>query len=69
MVASTPDSIRAARQAGARAIGYARTSAATDQLTAAGADASTASMTQFAGAAYTTEQRRRRHGRRPGPGR
>ena len=46
VVASTPDSIRAARQAGARAIGYACTAAAGDQLTAAGADASTASMTE-----------------------
>jgi beta-phosphoglucomutase-like phosphatase (HAD superfamily) len=66
VVASTPEDIRAARQAGARAIGYARTAATRDQLTAAGADAS---MTMFAGAAYTTEQRRRRHGRRTGPGR
>ena len=68
VVASTPDGIRTARQAGARAIGYARTAAARDQLTAAGADASTASMTGFAGAAYSTEQRRRR-GRGRGPGR
>ena len=68
VVASTPDGIRAARQAGARAIGYARTTAAGDQLTAAGADASTASMTGLAGAAYSTELRRR-HGRRRGPGR
>jgi hypothetical protein len=68
VVASTPDGIRAARRAGARAIGYARTTAVTDQLTAVGADASTASMAMFAGAAYTTEQRRR-HGRRPRPGR
>jgi beta-phosphoglucomutase-like phosphatase (HAD superfamily) len=69
VVASTPDGIRTARQAGVRAIGYART--ARDQLTAAGADASTAStasMTGFAGAAYNTEQRRRR-GRGRGPGR
>ena len=35
VVASTPDGIRTARQAGARAIGYARTAAARDQLTAA----------------------------------
>ena len=41
VVASTPDGIRTARQAGARAIGYARTAAATDQLTAAGAAAIT----------------------------
>ena len=52
----------------ARAIGYTRTATARDQLTAAGADASTASMTQFAGAVYTTELRRRR-GRSRGPGR
>ena len=62
VVASTPDGIRAARQAGARAIGYARTAAARDQLTAAGAAASTDSMTQFAGAAYW----RRGSGRGPG---
>ena len=68
VVASTPDSIRAARQAGARAIGYACTAAARDQLTAAGADASTASMTGLAGAAYSTEQRRR-YDRRNGLGR
>jgi beta-phosphoglucomutase-like phosphatase (HAD superfamily) len=68
VVASTPDGIRTARQAGARAIGYARTAAARDQLTAAGADASTARMTEFAGAAYSTELRRRR-GRGRGPGR
>ena len=68
VAASTPDGIRTARQAGARAIGYARTAAARDQLTAAGADASTASMTELAGAAYSTELRRRR-GRRRGPGR
>jgi phosphoglycolate phosphatase len=68
VVASTPDGIRTARQAGARAIGYARTATARDQLTAAGADASTASMTEFAGAAYSTELRRRR-GRGRGPGR
>jgi beta-phosphoglucomutase-like phosphatase (HAD superfamily) len=68
VVASTPDGIRAARQAGARAIGYART-AARDQLTAAGAAASTASMTEFAGAARLTELRRRRRPRRNGPGR
>lgn len=70
VVASTPDGIRTARQAGARAIGYARTATATarDQLTAAGAHASTASMTEFAGAAYSTELRRRR-GRGRGPGR
>ena len=66
VVASTPDSIRAARQAGARAIGYARTAAAGDQLTAAGADASTASMTGLAGAAYLAEQRRRYDRRHPG---
>ena len=66
VVASTPDSIRAARQAGARAIGYACTAAARDQLTAAGADASTASMTGLAGAAYFTEQRRRYDRRHPG---
>ncbi len=52
VVTSTPHGIRAARQAGARAIGYARTAAARGQLTAAGADATTTSMTQFAGAAY-----------------
>jgi beta-phosphoglucomutase-like phosphatase (HAD superfamily) len=40
VVASTPDGIRTARQSGARAIGYARTATARDQLTAAGADAS-----------------------------
>lgn len=68
VVASTPDSIRAARQAGARAIGYARTAAARDQLTAVGAAASTASMTELAGAAYSAELRRR-HGRRRGSGR
>ena len=62
VVASTPDGIRAARQAGARAIGYARTAAARDQLTAAGADASTARMTEFAAAAYW----RRGSGRGPG---
>jgi phosphoglycolate phosphatase len=67
VVASTPDGIRTARQAGARAIGYARTAAARDQLTAAGAAASTASMTQLAGAAYHTELRRR-PGPRRGPG-
>jgi phosphoglycolate phosphatase len=44
-VASTPDGIRAARQAGARAIGYACTAAAGDQLTAADAGACTVSMT------------------------
>jgi beta-phosphoglucomutase-like phosphatase (HAD superfamily) len=66
VVASTPDSIRAARQAGARAIGYACTAAAGDQLTAAGADASTASMTGLAGAAYLAEQRRRYDRRHPG---
>jgi beta-phosphoglucomutase-like phosphatase (HAD superfamily) len=59
VVASTPDGIRAARQAGARAIGYARTAAARDQLIVVGADASTASMTGLAGAAYYTELRRR----------
>ena len=66
VVASTPDSIRAARQAGARAIGYACTAAAGDQLTAASADASTASMTGLAGAAYLAEQRRRYDRRHPG---
>ena len=66
VVASTPDSIRAARQAGARAIGYARTAAARDQLTAAGAAASTDSMTELAGAAYSTEQRRQYDRRHPG---
>lgn len=68
VVANTPDGIRAARQAGARAIGYARTAAARDQLTAAGVAASTASMTELAGAAYSTELRRR-HCRCRGPGR
>lgn len=68
VVASTPDSIRAARQAGVRAIGYARTAAAAEQLTAAGADASTDSMTRLAAAAYGTEQRRR-YDRRHRPGR
>jgi beta-phosphoglucomutase-like phosphatase (HAD superfamily) len=68
VVASTPDGIRAARQAGARAVGYARTAAAGDRLTAAGAGASTASMTELAGAAYYTGLRRL-HGRRRGPGR
>lgn len=68
VVASTPDGIRAARQAGARAIGYARTAAATDQLAAAGADAITGSMTGLAGAAYGTEKRRW-YDRRHGPGR
>ena len=68
VVASTPDGIRAARQAGARAIGYARTAAAGDQLTAAGAAAITDDMTALAGAAYSTELRRR-YGRRRGPGR
>ena len=67
VVASTPDGIRAARQAGARAIGYARTAAARDQLTAAGADASTASMTQFAGAAYWRRGSDRGPARRPRP--
>jgi hypothetical protein len=66
VVASTPDSIRAARQAGARAIGYACTAAATDQLTAAGAAASTDSMIELAGAAYLSEQRRRYDRRHPG---
>ena len=68
VVASTPDGIRAARQAGARAIGYARTAAAGDQFTAAGAAAITDDMTALAGAAYSTELRRR-YGRRRGPGR
>jgi MYXO-CTERM domain-containing protein len=45
---------------GARAIGYACTTAATDQLTTADAGASTDSMTGLAGAAYLTELRRRR---------
>ena len=62
VVASTPDSIRAARQADARAIGYARTAAARDQLTAASTD----SMTELAGAAYSTEQRRQYDRRHPG---
>jgi beta-phosphoglucomutase-like phosphatase (HAD superfamily) len=67
VVASTPDSIRAARQAGAPAIGYARTAAAAgDQLTAAGAAASTDSMTELAGAAYSNEQRRQYDLRHPG---
>jgi hypothetical protein len=66
VVASTPHSIRAARQAGARAIGYARTAAATGQLTAAGADATTASMTELAGAAHLAEQRRQYDRRHPG---
>jgi hypothetical protein len=65
VVASTPDSIRAARQAGARAIGYACTAAAGDQLTAA--DASTASMTGLAGAAYLAEQHRRYDRGAPSP--
>ena len=69
VVASTPDGIRAARQAGARAIGYACTAAAGDQLAAARADASTASMTEFAGAVYSTEKLRRLRGRGRGPGR
>lgn len=68
VVASTPDGIRAARQAGARPIGYACTAAAREQLTAAGAAAITDSMTELAGAAYYTELCRR-HGRRRGPGR
>ena len=57
VVASTPDGIPTARQAGARAIGYACT--ARDQLAAAGAgaDASTASMTEFAGAAVVLGNR------------
>lgn len=63
-----PDGIRAARQAGARPIGYACTAAAREQLTAAGADAITDSMTELAGAAYYTDLWRR-HGRRRGPGR
>jgi hypothetical protein len=63
VVASAPDSIRAARQAGARAIGFACTAAAGDQLTAAGADACTA---RLAGAAYLAEQRRRYDRRNPG---
>jgi phosphoglycolate phosphatase len=68
VVASTPDSIRTARQVGARAIGYARTAAARDQLTAAGADACIASMIGFAGAAYYAELRRRHRPRsRPWP--
>lgn len=69
VVASTPDGIRTARQAGARAIGYTRTAAATDQLAAAGADAITDDMTRLAGAAYSTEKLRWRYGRRRGPGR
>ena len=55
VVASTPDGIPTARQAGAHAIGYACT--ARDQLAAAGADASTASMTEFAGAAVVLGNR------------
>ena len=66
VVASTPDSIRAARQAGARAIGYACTAAAGDQFTAAGAGASTDSMTELAGAAYLAEKRRWYDRRHPG---
>jgi phosphoglycolate phosphatase-like HAD superfamily hydrolase len=68
VVASSPGGIRAARQAGARAIGYARTAATWDQLTAAGADASTASITGLVGAAYYIELRRR-HDRRHRPSR
>ena len=67
VVASTPDGIRAARQAGARAIGYARTAAARAQLTAAGADASTASMTQFSVAAYWRRGSGRGPARSPRP--
>ncbi len=66
VVASTSEGIRAARQAGARAIGYARTAAAGDQLAAAGAGASTASMTGLAGAAYLADPRWRYDRRHPG---
>jgi beta-phosphoglucomutase-like phosphatase (HAD superfamily) len=59
VVASTPAGIRGARLAGARAIGYARDAATLQRLTAAGAEAVTASITELAGSAYRAAARRR----------
>jgi beta-phosphoglucomutase-like phosphatase (HAD superfamily) len=52
VVASTPADIRSARLAGARAIGYACGPAARQRLTAAGAEAATASINELAGSAH-----------------
>ena len=64
VVASTPADIRSARLAGARAIGYACDPATRQHLTAAGAEAATASSTELAGSAYlaVTAARRRAGG-------
>jgi len=62
VVASTPADIRSARRAGARAIGYACDPAARQRLTAAGAEAVTADMTELAGSAYLAAAIRRRAG-------
>ena len=59
VVASAPADIRSARLAGARAVGYARDPAARQRLTAAGAEAATASITGLAGSAYLASARRR----------
>jgi phosphoglycolate phosphatase len=66
VIASTPADIESARLAGARSIGYARTPAARERLTAAGADATIASMYQLAGSIYRTSLRDT--GRSPTPG-
>jgi beta-phosphoglucomutase-like phosphatase (HAD superfamily) len=52
LVASTPADIRSARLAGARAIGYARDPATRQHLTAAGAEAAAARITELADRAY-----------------
>jgi phosphoglycolate phosphatase len=65
VVASTPADIHSARLAGARAIGYACDPAARQRLTAAGAEAGTASIIELAGSAYIAAgliARRRRAG-------
>lgn len=71
VVASTPAEIRSARLAGARAIGYACDPATRQRLTAAGAEAATASIAGLASSAYLaallTAARRRAGGRQAWP--
>jgi hypothetical protein len=59
VVASTAADIHSARLAGARAIGYARDPATRQRLTAAGAAAAIASITDLADIAYCAATLRR----------
>ncbi len=59
VVASIPAEIRSARLAGACAIGYARDPATRQRLTAAGAEAATACITELGGSAHLTAAQRR----------